>query len=155
MQIHIIAVGHRMPEWVKEAYSEYTKRMPGSCRLRLHQIPARKRTKGTDIKRLLSDEGARILAAVPDGCRIIALERSGQPIDTDQLVARLQSWLHEGQDIALLIGGPEGLAESCLADAHEQWSLSRLTLAHPLVRVLLAEQFYRAWSIIDRRPYHR
>ncbi len=155
MQIHIFAIGERMPSWVDEAYREYAKRMPAHCRLTLHEVPARKRNKGADIKRLLSDEGARLLAAVPDGCKIIALERTGRPIDTRQLASTLRSWLNESRDIALLIGGPEGLSRSCIERSHEQWSLSRLTLAHSFVRVLVAEQLYRAWSIIHGRPYHR
>jgi 23S rRNA (pseudouridine1915-N3)-methyltransferase len=155
MQIHIIAVGERMPEWVEAGYAEYAKRLPRECRLKLHEVPAGRRGKGADLARLTRDEGARQLAAVPAGSRIVALDRGGRELDTEGLAARLQRQMGEGADLALLIGGPEGLAEACLSAAHERWSLSRLTLAHPVVRVVLAEQLYRAWSIIGNKPYHR
>lgn len=155
MQIHIIAVGGRMPAWVAEAYAEYARRLPREFRLTLHEIPAGRRAKGADLARLARDEGERQLAAVPGGARVVALDRSGRELDTEALAARLEQQLAAGQDLALLIGGPEGLAPACLAAAHERWSLSRLTFAHPVVRVVLAEQLYRAWSIISMHPYHR
>ena len=155
MQIHIIAVGERMPEWVGEAYAEYARRLPREFRLELHEIPAGRRAKGADLARLTRDEGERQLAAVPAGAHVVALDRSGRELDTEALAARLEKQLGAGRDLALLIGGPEGLAPACLAAAEERWSLSRLTFAHPVVRVVLAEQLYRAWSIISRHPYHR
>ena len=155
MQIHIIAIGERMPAWVTEAYAEYAKRLPHECRLSLHEIPAGKRAKGADLVRLTREEGARQLSAVPAGCRVVALDRNGRQLDTEELASRLGQQMQEGCDLALLIGGPEGLAPECLAAAHERWSLSRLTFAHPVVRVVLAEQLYRAWSIIGHKPYHR
>lgn len=155
MQIHIIAVGDRMPGWVEDAYGEYAKRLPRECRLVLHEIPAGRRGKSADLARLTRDEGERQLAAVPDGCRIVALDAGGHAFDSHELAARLRRRIDEGRDLALLIGGPEGLAPACLAAAEERWSLSRLTLAHPVVRVVLAEQLYRAWSIITHHPYHR
>lgn len=155
MQIHLIAVGERMPEWVQAGYAEYARRLPHECRLKLHEIPAGKRAKGADVARLTRDEGARQLAAVPDRARVVALDRGGRELDTEQLAERLAKQLADGRDLALLIGGPEGLAPECLAAAEERWSLSRLTFAHPVVRVVLAEQLYRAWSIISHHPYHR
>lgn len=155
MQIHLIAVGERMPEWVAAGYAEYAKRLPRECRLVLHEIPAGRRGKNADLARLTEQEGARQLATVPGGARVVALDRGGKLLDTEALAARLGKWLGGGQDIALLVGGPEGLAPECLAAAHERWSLSPLTLAHPVVRVVLAEQLYRAWSIIKGHPYHR
>jgi 23S rRNA (pseudouridine1915-N3)-methyltransferase len=155
MQIHIITVGERMPEWVQAAYAEYAKRLPHECRLTLHEIPAGKRSKGVDLARLTRDEGARLLAAVPAGSRLVALDRNGRELDTAALASRIEKQLGAGHDLALLIGGPEGLAPECLAAAHERWSLSKLTLAHPVVRVVLAEQLYRAWSILKNLPYHR
>lgn len=155
MQIHIIAVGDRMPAWVEEAYGEYAKRMPRECRLRLHEIPAGRRGKNADVARLARDEGARQLSAVPDGCRIVALDVAGRALDSNELAARLRRQMETGRDLALLIGGPEGLSPECLAAAEERWSLSALTLAHPVVRVVVAEQLYRAWSIISHKPYHR
>jgi 23S rRNA (pseudouridine1915-N3)-methyltransferase len=155
MQIHIIAVGERMPAWVEEAYAEYARRLPREFRLHLREIPAGRRTKGADLARLTRAEGERQLAAVPAGSRIVALDRSGREFDTEALAAGLEHQRAAGQDLALLIGGPEGLAPACLAAAHERWSLSRLTFAHPVVRVVLAEQLFRAWSIISKHPYHR
>lgn len=155
MQIHIVAVGDRMPEWVEAGYREYARRLPRECRLLLHEIPAGRRTKGADLRRLIEQEGARQLAAVPPGARVIALDRTGRQMDTEALAAELKKRLAGGDNMALLIGGPEGLAPACLERADESWALSRLTLAHPLVRVVLAEQLYRAWSIIQNLPYHR
>ena len=155
MQIHLIAVGTRMPTWVTQGYNEYAQRVRGSCRLVLREIAAGKRTKGADLAQIQKDEGARCLAAVPAGSRVIALERIGQSRTTEQLASALQGWMGEGRDSAFLIGGPEGLASACLEQAHEVWSLSALTLPHPLVRVMLAEQLYRAWSILNHLPYHR
>jgi 23S rRNA (pseudouridine1915-N3)-methyltransferase len=155
MQIHLIAVGERMPAWVEAGYEEYAKRLPRECRLALREIPAGKRTKGADLKRLIEQEGARQLAAIPAGSRVVALDRIGRQLDTEQLAAELKKRLAGGQDLALLVGGPEGLAPACLERADDKWSLSVLTLAHPVVRVVLAEQLYRAWSIVNNRPYHR
>jgi len=155
MQIHIIAVGDRMPEWIEAGYREYARRLPRECRLVLHEISAGRRTKGADLRRLIEHEGARQLAAVPSGARVIALDRTGRQMDTEVLAAELKKRLAGGENMALLIGGPEGLAPDCLERADETWALSRLTLAHPVVRVVLAEQLYRAWSIIQHLPYHR
>lgn len=155
MQIHIIAVGDRMPAWVDAAYAEYVRRLPRECRLVLHAIPAGRRIKGADLARLARDEGARQLAAIPAGSRVVALEVTGRELDTPGLAKRLERQMAEGRDLALLVGGPEGLAPACVACADERWSLSRLTLAHPVVRVVVAEQLYRAWSIISHKPYHR
>lgn len=155
MQIHIIAVGDRMPGWVEAGYREYARRLPRECRLVLHEIPAGRRTKGADLRRLIEREGARQLEAIPPGARVIALDRQGKQMDTETLAAELNKRLAGGGNMALLVGGPEGLAPDCLERADERWALSRFTLAHPLVRVVLAEQIYRAWSIISNLPYHR
>ena len=155
MQIHIIAIGTRMPSWVNQAYSDYAKRMPAHCRFVLHEITAAKRGKGADIERLVRDEGAKMLSAIPQGSQVVALERTGQGIDTEHLAQMLDTQLASGRDWVFLIGGPEGLSQDCLLRAQEHISLSKLTLVHPLVRVLLAEQLYRAWTIINGQPYHR
>ncbi len=155
MRVHIIAVGQRMPGWVDAAYQDYAKRMPAQCRLHLIEVPAVKRTKNADIKRILQTEGGRLLAAIPANADVIALERRGKQKTTEQLADELQAKLADGRELALLIGGPEGLAPECLAQAREAWSLYALTLPHTLVRVMLAEQFYRALSILNRQPYHR
>jgi 23S rRNA (pseudouridine1915-N3)-methyltransferase len=155
MQIHLIAIGTRMPEWVNAGYHEYAKRLPPACRLRLHEIAAGKRGKNADIGKILREEGERLLKAVPTGTRVIALERTGRARSTEQLAQALATWLADGRDVAWLVGGPEGLSPPVVAAAEELWSLSPLTLPHPLVRVLLAEQLYRAWSLLHNLPYHR
>lgn len=155
MQIHLIAVGEKMPRWVQEGYGEYAKRLPAECSLKLVEIPPGRRGKNADIARAVRDEGERMLAAIPKGARVIALEVNGRDWSTEQLAGQLDGWLAGGQDVALLVGGPEGLAEDCRTRADQQWSLSPLTLPHPLVRVLLAEQIYRAWSLLRGHPYHR
>lgn len=155
MQLHLIAVGNKMPGWVEQGYREYAKRLPPECGLTLHEIPAGKRGKNADIVRLTRQEGEKMAAAIPKGARIVALEVQGKAWTTEQLAERLDCWLGEGRDVALLIGGPEGLEPGLSASADERWSLSPLTLPHPLVRIVLAEQLYRAWSILKGHPYHR
>lgn len=155
MEIRLIAVGTRMPGWVEQGYNEYAKRMPPECRLQLTEIPAAKRGKNSDIPRLNRDEGQRMLAAIPKNSRTVALEVMGKPWSTEKLAKKLSGWLQEGDDIALLVGGPDGLSDECRRAAVEQWSLSPLTLPHPLVRIVLAEQIYRAWTVLKNHPYHR
>ncbi|MCR4347026.1 MAG: 23S rRNA (pseudouridine(1915)-N(3))-methyltransferase RlmH [Sulfuricaulis sp.] len=155
MQIHIIAIGNRMPEWVETGYQEYAKRLPRECRLVLHEIPAGRRAKGADLRRVVEQEGVRQLDAIPAGARVIALDRAGKQLDSEVLAGELKRQLASGEHLALLVGGPEGLAPACLDCAKERWALSKLTLAHPVVRVVLAEQLYRAWSIVQNLPYHR
>ncbi len=144
-----------MPEWVRHGFDEYAGRLPPECRLQLVEIPAGRRGKGADLSRLVKQEGERICAAIPKGAMVIALELHGQAWDTPQLAKKLKGWLQGGRDVALLVGGPEGLAAECLARADITWSLSPLTLPHPLVRIVVAEQLYRSWSILQRHPYHR
>jgi 23S rRNA (pseudouridine1915-N3)-methyltransferase len=155
MHIHLLAVGERMPAWVVQAFDDYAGRMPRECKLVLREIPAGKRGKGADLARIVREEGEKLLAAVPKGAHLVALDRLGRELATEQLAAELKTQLARGGDLVLLVGGPEGLSERCLAQAHAKWSLSRLTLAHPLVRVVVAEQLYRAWSILNNLPYHR
>lgn len=155
MHIHLIAVGTRMPPWVEEGYGEYAKRLPRECALALKEIPLAKRQRNSDVARLVADEGRRMSAAIPDGSHVIALDVNGKERDTPELAASLRVWLGAGRDVCLLVGGPDGLAPACLQRAQERWSLSPLTLPHPLVRILLAEQIYRAWSIVQNHPYHR
>ena len=155
MRIHLIAVGSRLDAWVYQGYEEFAKRLPTDCALQLIEIPALKRGKNADIARIIRDEGQKMLAALPKGAKVIALDVQGKQQNTQELAATLAEWLQIGQDVALLVGGPEGLWPECLARADEKWSLSKLTLPHPLVRIVVAEQFYRAWSILKNHPYHR
>ena len=155
MHIHLIAVGNRMPAWVSAGYAEYAKRLPRECALQLSEIPPGKRGRNADVTRIVREEGERMLAAIPKDCHVIALEVGGKAWSTPQLATQLQTWMASGRDTALLVGGPEGMDEACRARADQHWSLSTLTLPHPLVRVLLAEQLYRAWSVMSGHPYHR
>ena len=155
MKIHLLAVGARMPDWVRAGYTEYAGRLPRECALNLHEIPAGKRSRNTNVARIVREEGERLLAAVPPGSRMVALDERGQEWSTLELSERLADWRRDGRDISLLIGGPDGLDAGCRARADLEWSLSRLTLPHGLARVLVAEQLYRAWSLLHHHPYHR
>jgi 23S rRNA (pseudouridine1915-N3)-methyltransferase len=153
MLLRIIAVGTRMPEWVAIAVRDYARRMPKECRLEVTEIDLARR--GSDIARATKEEGARQLAAVGARDRVIALCVEGKQWSTPELAQRLGQWRNEGRDISFLIGGPDGLDPACLERAEFRWSLSALTYPHALVRVVLAEQLYRAWTILQGHPYHR
>lgn len=155
MRVRLIAVGRRMPAWVESGYAEYAKRLPAECVLSVVEIEPGQRVKGSGAERARADEGARMLKAIPKGTRVIALDGAGESWSTEALAEQLRTWLAGGRDLALLIGGPDGLAEPCLARADQRWSLSRLTFPHPLVRVIVAEQLYRAWTLVQGHPYHR
>lgn len=154
MRLRLIAAGTRMPGWIDDGFREYAGRMPRECRLELREIPLGRRSRNTDPARARAEEGRRMLAASA-GCLQVCLEVTGQSVDTPALARRLEAWRSDGRDIALLIGGPDGLDPACLETADWRWSLSRLTLPHGLVRVMVAEQLYRAWSILVGHPYHR
>lgn len=155
MQIHLLTIGNRMPAWVTQGFDEYARRMPSECSLQLIELPPAQRSKTTDLQRAIDDEGARLLKAVPKNCRVVALDLGGREHSTETLSKQLDQWLAGGQDIALLIGGADGLSRSCLDAAESKWSLSKLTFPHPLVRVIVAEQLYRALSLLRNHPYHR
>lgn len=155
MKIRLLAVGTRMPDWVTAGYEEYAKRLTDDVRLELVEIAAGKRGKNADVVRLTDKEGEAQLAAIPAQDYVVALEVGGRPLSTEDLSEKLGRWLQEGRNISLLVGGPEGLSAAARARADLQWSLSPLTLPHPMVRVLLAEQIYRAWTLLKGHPYHR
>ncbi|MGB4342112.1 MAG: 23S rRNA (pseudouridine(1915)-N(3))-methyltransferase RlmH, partial [Moraxellaceae bacterium] len=146
MRLRLLAVGTRMPGWVEEGCTEYTKRLSGDISLELVEITAGKRSKGADLARLKEQEGDALLAALKPQERVIALDVLGRTLSTEDMAATLRDWQVDGRPAALLIGGPEGLSRAVLERADEKWSLSRLTLPHPLVRIVIAEQIYRAWS---------
>lgn len=154
MRLQLVAVGTRMPAWVDEAFTAYAARMPRECRLELRAVALGKRSRGADPARAVSDEGQRLLKA-SEGCSRVCLDVRGTAVDTPGLARKLAGWMRQGQDVALLVGGPDGLAQACLDAASWRWSLSPLTLPHGLVRVLLAEQMYRAWTVLAGHPYHR
>lgn len=155
MRIRLLAIGNKLSSWVEEGFKEYVKRFPASCYLELVEIPAEKRSKQSDIQRLIDKEGEKLLAAIKPGNRVIALEVNGQLWSTEKLADNLKNWQGEGRNIDLLVGGADGLSKACLKKADIHWSLSPLTLPHPLVRILVAEQLYRAVSILQNHPYHR
>jgi 23S rRNA (pseudouridine1915-N3)-methyltransferase len=155
MQINLISVGNKMPGWVQQGYEEYAKRMPKECELVLKEIPAGKRTKKSDIARIVKDEGEQMIKAVSARTDVVVLDIPGKPWTTQELSLVMKRWLESGQNIALMVGGPEGLSDSVRNLATQSWSLSPLTFPHPLVRILVAEQLYRAWSLLNNHPYHR
>jgi 23S rRNA (pseudouridine1915-N3)-methyltransferase len=155
MQITIIAVGKKPPSWIDAGVQEFSKRISGDLSLRLIEVTPVKRSKTGNTTRLLATEAARIRAVVPKDNLIIALDENGKSFTTKTLSTRLSGWMQDGQDVAIVIGGADGLDPELLQTAGETWSLSRLTLPHALVRVVLAEQIYRAWSILKNHPYHR
>ena len=155
MLIRVAAVGQRMPDWVSMAWQEYARRFPRNIRLEIHEIPMERRGKNADIARLKDQEGWALLDSVPRDAHIIAMDERGKQWRTMDLATRLEDWMSGGRDVCLLVGGPDGLSNECRAQAPQTWSLGPLTLPHPLVRVVLAEQLYRAWSIVNHHPYHR
>ncbi|MGA9573697.1 MAG: 23S rRNA (pseudouridine(1915)-N(3))-methyltransferase RlmH [Lysobacterales bacterium] len=155
MQLLVAAVGQRMPNWVSEAWDEYARRMPPNLALNLREISLAKRTKNSDTKRLTVIESKALLDAMPVRARVIALDVKGRAWSTEILAARLEQWMGEGRDVGFMIGGPDGIDADVLQSADDRWSLGPLTLPHPLVRIVLAEQLYRAWTITRNHPYHR
>ena len=155
MRISLIAVGTKMPAWVSQGVAEYGKRMPRELKLEWREIPLARRGKDANARQLCTREGEQIIKAIPTGDRVIALDVLGKRISTEHLAQQLEDWRMSGHNYSLLIGGPDGLSRDCLERADMRWSLSDLTLPHPLVRILLAEQLYRAWTITVNHPYHR
>lgn len=155
MRIRLLAVGQKMPAWVTAGYAEYAQRMPPECRLELVELPLAQRAKSRPLERVIQQEGEKMLAALAETDRLVALDVRGAAWSTEKLSSQLSTWLGGGRDVALAIGGPDGLADAVLDRAEQCWSLSALTLPHPLVRIVVAEQLYRAMSILKNHPYHR
>ena len=155
MHLCLIAVGERVPAWVAQGFEEYARRLRRPWTLKLKEIPAERRSRNADIAELVRVEGERLLAAVPTGWRVVALDPTGHQCDTETLARHLGRWTDEAQNAALLVGGPDGLSADVLEKVNEVWALSALTLAHSVVRVVVAEQVYRAFSIVHGLPYHR
>lgn len=154
MKLRIISVGHKMPDWVETACQEYLKRMPREASVEIVEIKPDKRAAGKNSEVVQEAEAKRILEAV-DRDLLVVLDERGQEVTTLQLAERFSGWMSGGRDIALVVGGADGLHASLKQQASWLWSLSRLTLPHGMVRVLLTEQLYRAWSVINHHPYHR
>jgi len=154
MRLLVVAVGQRVPDWAQTAWDDYAKRFPPELRLELKAVKTEPRASRT-LQALLAAERERIEAAIPKGARVVALDERGTALTTMALAAKLKEWPLENDAVALVIGGPDGLAPAFRQAAHERIRLSDLTLPHAMVRVLLAEQLYRAWSINAGHPYHR
>ena len=155
MRARLIAVGERMPGWVAEGFADYRKRLAHELPLELIELKPGPRGKGRDDVRAIHEEGTAMLAALPRDCHAVALDGHGKPWSSEELAEQLQRWRMAGRDLAFLIGGPDGHAPAVLARVEQRWSLGPLTLPHMLVRLLLAEQLYRATTIVAGHPYHR
>ena len=155
MRITILSVGQRLPGWINQGVSEYQKRFPPELKVSLKEIPAGKRTKSGNTDKALQQEYERLIEAIPKRDRVIALDERGKKQSTRVLANNLGNWLQDGETISFVIGGADGLHSELKQNAKELWSLSDLTLPHGLARVLLMEQLYRAWTVINRHPYHR
>ncbi|HET7525637.1 MAG TPA: 23S rRNA (pseudouridine(1915)-N(3))-methyltransferase RlmH [Burkholderiaceae bacterium] len=155
MRLVIVAVGQRQPAWAREAFDEFAKRMPAQLRLELIEVKAEPRSDSRSPEQMMASEAQRLRAATPAGAWRVVLDENGQRRTTAQLAQRLEHWRGLGRDVALLIGGPDGLSVGLKDSADETLRLSDLTLPHALARVLLAEAVYRAWSVLARHPYHR
>ena len=154
MRVHLLAVGTRMPDWVQHGFDDYVRRLPNGW-LQLKEIPLGKRTASSGADKARRLEGERLLAAIPKRSLVVALQCAPKSWSTAQLLSRVEAWMHDGRDIALLVGGPDGLSSECLQRAEQQWSLSALTLPHGMVRIMVAEQLYRCWATMNNHPYHR
>lgn len=155
MRIRVVAVGTRLPDWQQQGFREYARRLPRECAMELVEIAAATRGKNTPVAKAIEKESDAILAALGRNDYVVALDRPGTQYATEDLAGLLETWLGQGRDVAMLIGGADGLSDACRTRADLRWSLSHLTLPHGLVRVLVAEQVYRAWSILRGHPYHR
>jgi 23S rRNA (pseudouridine1915-N3)-methyltransferase len=155
MKLLIFSVGSKMPDWITTGFNEYTKRMPREAKIELLEIKPEPRTTGKSTEQIMEAEAQRIFAVLPQNCLRIVLDEHGKHQTTKQLAAQMQGWMQSGNDVAFIAGGADGLHESVKKAAQQLLALSALTLPHGFVRVLLAEQLYRAHSLVHNHPYHR
>ena len=155
MKLIVLAVGVRMPAWVQEAWHDYARRMPPDCALELREIKPEPRSSGKTVEQMMQAEARRLQAAIPPQALCIALDEHGRDLTTAKLARELEQWRASGRDVVFLVGGPDGLDPQLKQHCASLLRLSSLTLPHPMVRVILAEQLYRAWAIMNNHPYHR
>jgi len=155
MLIRLLAAGTKPPSWVSEGYQEYARRMRGGCTLDLLEIPILKRSRSSNLVQVRDKEGQKMRAAIPAQAHVVALEVKGQHWSTPELAKQIERWQSNAATVCLLIGGPDGLSSENLKLANQKWSLSAMTFPHMLVRIMVAEQLYRAWSYSRGHPYHR
>lgn len=155
MKIQLITVGGKMPAWVTQGFGEYAKRLPRELTPHLVEVPLAARMKNANLEQIKEAEGQAIMQVASKNALRIMLDTRGEPWSTEEVAEHLVRWQREGRDLAFIIGGPDGLSENCLNSATAKWSLSNLTLPHPLVRIIFIEQLYRAWSILQNHPYHK
>jgi 23S rRNA (pseudouridine1915-N3)-methyltransferase len=155
LRLSLITASNRQPSWVDAGTEEYSKRLRGRCTLEIKTVPLARRTASLPVERAVADEGERMLASLPAAAHIVTLLEDGKAWSTRELAAKLEAWMQRGAPVAFLVGGPDGLSSACVRRANERWSLSKLTLPHGLVRVVVAEALYRAWSLAENHPYHR
>jgi 23S rRNA (pseudouridine1915-N3)-methyltransferase len=155
LRLSLISASNRQPEWVDAGADDYAKRLRGRCTLEIKTVPLARRTHSSPAERAIADEGERLLALLPAAAHVVALLENGKAWSTKDLAAKLETWMQRGAPVAFIVGGPDGLSPACVARANERWSLSNLTLPHGLVRVVVAEALYRAWSLLENHPYHR
>lgn len=155
MKLIIVSVGHKMPDWITAGFNEYAKRMPRESKIELVEVKPEPRSTGKTTVQIMESEAQRIFAALPQNCLHIAMDEHGAQPTTKQFAAQMQGWMREGRDVAFIIGGADGLHDSVKQGAQQMLALSAFTLPHAFVRVLLAEQLYRAYSLLHNHPYHR
>ncbi len=155
MEIHLLAIGTRMPGWVDEGFNEYSRRLGRDCEIVLKALPSPRKSKTENSAKVKQQEGELLLAAIPPDAYAVALHEHGKMLDTVAISQKLGDWFEQYRRVALIVGGADGLSEECLAACKERWSLSRMTFPHSLVRVIVAEQIYRAYSLLHNHPYHR
>lgn len=155
MEVTLLAIGTKMPKWIEEGYQEYASRMGRDCRLTLKEIPSPRRSNAEDSASVCKKEGELLIAAVPKGAYVIALDEHGKLQSTQSIADKFIKYRETSRSLALLIGGADGLSDQVLQHSEEKWSLSKLTFPHALVRVIVAEQIYRSFSLLNNHPYHR
>src|SRR5262245_1389872 len=154
LRLSLLTASNRQPDWVDEGAADYAKRLRGRCTLEIKTLPLARRTASTPVERAIADEGERMLATIPSGAHVVALDERGKPWSTKDLATKLDGWMSVGAPVFLLIGGPDGLSPECTKRAHERWSLSPLTLPHGLAVILAGAARYRARSLLEHHPYH-